>query len=148
MATLEIKDCIARIKRIPERLADEAVEIMKLEINGSTHGTGHLASTVKKRKYADGTYGVGTNDYVGGGKYAIREVGWIIREGRPELWPRYGKLLKFPPPLNWDGPVSFDEDNVPYVTAKHAKAVKPNDFIGETVKVLRGYINGSELSDY
>lgn len=144
MADLTINDCIARIKRIPEHLADLTVDLMKAEINGSTNGTGHLASTVRKRKYADGTYGVGTNDNVGGGGYAIREVGWIIREGRPELTPRYAKALAFPPPPNWNGPVANDG----YVYLKHANSVKANDFLERTKEAVEGFIQASELSDY
>lgn len=119
MAEITVADCIARIRRLPEAVADRTVEIMRDEINSSTHGTGELAASVRKDKYADGTYYVETTKYVGGGIYGIREVGAIIRKGRPALWPRYAKTL------HWR-----DESGDHFT--KHAGPAQPNDFVTRT----------------
>lgn len=120
MATLTIAQVLVRLGKLPEAVAGRAVEVMKEEV---PHYTWHLASTVRADKRADGTYTVGTHDYVGGGIYAVREVGAIVRAGRKELWPRYGDALEFDPPPGWNGPI----DKVTGLAViRHAKAV-PSD---------------------
>ena len=87
MAEFTITECIAKLRRLPEKVAERAAEIMHDEIEATTNGPGiggHLADTVKIGKYADGSYYVGTNKYTTG-PYGIREVGAIIQAGRPEL---------------------------------------------------------------
>lgn len=141
MATLTITEVLARIGKLPEAVADRAVEVMKEEV---PHYTWHLASTVRKERRADGTYSVGTHDYVGGGKYAIREVGAIVRAGRKELWPRYAKALEFDPPPGWDGPI---DRKTGLAVIGHAKAVpsdadkhKGKDFVERTQEKVEGEI--------
>lgn len=129
MAEIDTIDkVIARIRRLPEAVADHAVDVMKEKINTlSKNPTGELASTVRKGKYADGSYYVETHKYTKG-PYGIREVGAIISKGRPELWPRYKKALAFPPPPGWDGPVSKKG----LVVIGHAQAADPNPFLERT----------------
>ncbi len=121
MASLEITEVLARVKKLPAAVADRAVEVMKQEV---PHYTWHLASTVRKTKMADGSYSVGTHDYVGGGIYGIREVGAIVRAGRKELWPRYAKALEFDPPPGWGGPI---DPVTGLAVIRHANAVDPTD---------------------
>lgn len=132
MAELSVTEVIARIGRMPKAMAERTAVVMKEKIRQSTHGPGiggHLADTVKVEQYADGTYYVGTNKFTSG-PYGIREVGAIIRHGRPELWPRYVKALAFDPPPGWQGRVSKKGKAV----IGHAGPADPNDFVEETVK--------------
>lgn len=112
MADITITECIARIRKLPEEVADRAVEIMREEV---PHVTGELAKSVRKGKYADGTYYVETAKYVGGGIYGIREVGAIIRAGRKALRPRYGDWLV------WKDPHSNS-----WVKTKYSQPALPN----------------------
>ena len=136
MADISVTDCIARIRHLPEAVADRTVEVMRDEINSSTHGTGELARTVRKGKYADGSYYVETAKYVGGGIYGIREVGAIIRAGRKALWPRYRDALR------WE-----DESGVHFArppkdgTSPAVGPAQPNDFVTRTKDKVEGEIN-------
>lgn len=134
MASLTITKVMARIGKLSEATADRAVEIMKEEV---PHYTWHLASTVRKTKMADGSYSVGTHDNVGGGIYAIREVGAIVRAGRKELWPRYADALEFDPPPGWNGPI---DRRTGLAVIRHANAVPPNDFVTRTKDKVEGEI--------
>lgn len=117
MANMSITECIARLRKVPERAAERAVDIMREEIEETTNGTGELAKSVKAEKYADGTYRVGTHKYTKG-PYGIREVGAIIQAGRPELYPRYKKALRWEDPYGgvvfakYAGPVPYKNNFV------------------------------------
>ena len=126
MATYTLTECMARLKRLPEKVAERGVEIMKEEITDTTDGPGepvHLADTVKATKNADGTYTISTNKYVGGGGYGVREVGAIIRKGRPALEARYAKVLRWKDSSGWH-------------SAKSVGPAKPNDFVKRTKERL------------
>lgn len=136
MATYTITEVMARITRLPEVIAQKAVEVMQDEIRISTNGPGipvHLADTVRAEKLSDNTYAVGTHKYPStdgnnGAYYGIREVGAIIRKGRPELWPKHAsKNPTRPPALKWEDPFTGE------VVFRHAVGpAKPNDFVART----------------
>lgn len=128
MAVYDITTVMARLKELPEKVADKAVEIMKDEIRTSTHGTGELERSVRAEKMADGTYTVSTNKWTTG-PYGIREVGALIRHGRPALEPRYKEALAFDPPPGWGGPVSKKTGQA---ILRHADAATANDFVERT----------------
>lgn len=129
MATYSITEVMARLRGLPEQMANTAVEIMRDEIKISTHGTGELAKSVKAEKTAESTYTISTNKWVGGGIYGIREVGAIIREGRKPLDPRYKAALAFDPPPGWQGPISKKTGQA---ILAHAGPARPNDFVART----------------
>lgn len=127
MAELTIAQTIARIGRMPKAVADRTEGLMKYYIRISTHGDGGLEKSVRQGQYKDGSYYVETSKYVGGGQYAIREVGAIIRAGRKPLWPRYKKAL------HW-----FDETGEHFARAPKdgdsaVGPAKPNDFVERTI---------------
>lgn len=137
-----IDKVIARIRHMPEAMADRAVGLMKYYITISTHGTGELAASVRKGKYADGTFYVETHKYTKG-PYGIREVGAIISKGRPglkprpDLNPRKGRYSSKDPErarLRWFDP----SGDVHY--AKEVGPAEPNDFLDKTVEHLEGEI--------
>lgn len=126
MATYTITEAMARLKGLPRRVGYRAVEIMKEEITNSTNGPGipvHLADTVKMEEMANGTITVSTNKYTHG-QYGIREVGAIIRKGRPALKPREDHGFKV---LHWTDPFGGEH------FAKKVGPAEPNEFVGRTL---------------
>ena len=136
MATWSITECMVRIRNLPEKVADLTAKTMKKEIDSSTHGEGrpvHLSDTIKVEKMANGTYTVSTNKFVGGYGYAVREVGAIIRKGRPALEPKWGDFLRW-----------HDEDG--WHTAKHVRSAPANNFVERTIEEVEREVAAKGLS--
>lgn len=136
MATYTVTEVLARLTRLPEVMANTAVEIMKDEIRISTNGPGipvHLADTVRAERLTDNTYVVGTHKYPStdggnGAYYGIREVGAIIRKGRPALRPKHkSKSKNRPPALRWEDPFTGEE-----IFRYSVGPAAPNDFVTRT----------------
>lgn len=134
MATYTITEVMARLKVFPEKMAKTAVEVMQDEIRISTHGPGipvHLADTVKAEKLKTGEYVISTNKYPStnggnGAYYGIREVGAIIRKGRPALWPKHeSQNKKHAPALRW-------EEHGKEIFRYSVGPATPNDFVART----------------
>lgn len=137
MATMTITQVLGHLTGLKRNLGNKAAEIMTQRLKETTHGPGdpvHLYETIKVEERANDTVAITTNKYVGGGKYGIREVGAIIRKGRKELWPRYSRVLEFPPPPGWDGPI---DKKTGMAVAHHASKADPNDFVEYTMQKIR-----------
>lgn len=121
MANYTISQALARLQHLPKKVGDRAKAIMQEEIPKKT---GELAESVKVEMYSNGEeVRVGPTKYVGGGQYGIRNLGAIVREGRPALDTRYARVLR------WE-----DETGLHYAT--HVGKAKENDFIQKTINRL------------
>lgn len=119
MATFTLREAIARINKLGDRVAAEAEAYMKTEIAQTTHGTGALAASVNTIKRSDSEWSVGTDlPYA---KY--------VKNGRGVVRPVRAKAL------HW-------VDNGQDVFAMRASATKPNDFIKRTKEYLENYYIG------
>ena len=133
MATYSPSEALARLRDLPNKFGQKAKEIMQEEL---PKRTGELAASVTVVKTSEETVSVGPTKYVGGGIYERRSLGAIIRDGRPELYPKHpgrpsgdGKR-GHAAALRWE-----DDDGVHY--RYHVNAAKPNDFLGRTRNRLR-----------
>lgn len=147
MATYDsITDVMVRLRRLPEKVAERAVEIMKEEVPLGPGIGGHLRDTIKAEKMADDTYTVSTNKYPStnggnGAYYGIREVGAIIRAGRPGLVPKHeSRNPHRPPALRWEDPFTGAE-----VYRYSVGPASPNDFVERTIKRLNAEIDAKGL---
>lgn len=135
MATYDsITDVMVRIRELPEKVAERTVEIMKEEVPYGEGLHGHLRDTIRADRMADGTYTVGTHKYTKG-PYGIREVGAIIRAGRPGLKPRDDHGHEF---LQW-----HDDDG--WHMAKEVGPAKPNKFVERTIERINAEVKAKGL---
>lgn len=140
MATYSITEAMSRVRGLPRRAGYRAAEIMKEEIQKSTHGIGepmHLADTIKIEERANDTVAVTTNKFTKG-PYGIREVGAIITDGRKALELRDDHHFKA---LHWEDPIGVD-----HFAHSVGPAKKANPFLKETAKKIRAEIAAKGLS--
>ena len=136
MATYTITEVMARLRNLPERVAQYAVEVMKEEVPYGEGRNGHLRDTIKAEKMADGTYTVSTNKYTKG-YYGIREVGASVRKGRPGLTVRDDHGFNV---LKWR------DYNGEWHSAHSVGPADPNDFVKRTQKRVEDAVAQKGLS--
>lgn len=136
MATYTITEVMARLRGLPEKIANRGVEIMKEEVPYGLGIDGHLRDTITAKKMADNTYTISTHKYTHG-YYGIREVGAIVRNGRKPLEPRDDHGFTW---LRWENPIGVEH------FAKKVGPADPNDFVKRTQERLEKEVAQKGLS--
>ena len=94
---LTLSQAISRIKKFPEKAAEEARKEMREQIHiqmmDSTRSTGGLERSVQKEQISQSIWQVYPTKTVGGGKYGTYDLGSLIQNGRPGFGTRYAPRL-------------------------------------------------------
>lgn len=94
---LTLSQAMSRIKKFPEKAAEEARKEMREQIHiqmmDSTRSTGGLERSVKKEQISQSIWQVYPSKTVGGGMYGTYDLGSLIQNGRPGFGTRYAPRL-------------------------------------------------------